>query len=132
MSGAGNRIQTRFDYWIRAGAGVLRESTETFWMWPAWRAELVGDLALYGFVPRTGVYDQDVLAMTLRMCSGAAGTCARQASGWRQRRHPGGGPSKLQPRWSTATSSASPPKGAAIEAAPASRASMNFWDGRCE
>ncbi|MFD9293319.1 class I SAM-dependent methyltransferase [Streptomyces sp. NPDC060030] len=66
MSGAGDRIQTRFDYWVRAGAGVLRESTETFWMWPAWRAELVSDLAPYRFVPRTGVCDPDVLAMTLR------------------------------------------------------------------
>ncbi len=33
LSAEAGRIRTRFDYWVRDGTGVLREHTETFWMW---------------------------------------------------------------------------------------------------
>ncbi|MFJ8357228.1 class I SAM-dependent methyltransferase [Streptomyces sp. NPDC093984] len=65
MSAAGNRIRTRMDYWVRSAEGVLREHTETFWMWPASRARITDDLARHGFVPLPGHHHPDVLAVTL-------------------------------------------------------------------
>ncbi|MGW2458001.1 class I SAM-dependent methyltransferase [Streptomyces sp. NPDC004457] len=66
MSTAGNRIHTRADYWVRSTEGVLREHTETFWMWPASRAQVIDDLKQHGFVPLPGHDDPAVLAVTLR------------------------------------------------------------------
>ncbi|MGP4085143.1 class I SAM-dependent methyltransferase [Streptomyces sp. KR55] len=66
LSADRGRIHTRFDYWVRgAEGGVLQEHTETFWMWPASRAEIAGDLAEHGFVPLPGRDDPAVLALTL-------------------------------------------------------------------
>ncbi|MEV7450216.1 class I SAM-dependent methyltransferase [Streptomyces nigra] len=64
MSAAGYRIHTRVDYWVRSGRHVLREHTESFWMWPASRARIVDDLVRHGFVPLTGHDDPRVLAVT--------------------------------------------------------------------
>ncbi|MFE7837018.1 class I SAM-dependent methyltransferase [Streptomyces sp. NPDC057474] len=44
-----DRIRTRFDYWVRGEGGVLREHHETFWMWPAGRTEVIGELRQSGF-----------------------------------------------------------------------------------
>ncbi|MFF7160757.1 class I SAM-dependent methyltransferase [Streptomyces sp. NPDC008086] len=66
MSAAGSRIRTRFDYRVRGAEGVLREHTETFWMWPAPRAEMVRDLAEHGFVPLPGRDEPTVLTLHLR------------------------------------------------------------------
>jgi hypothetical protein len=46
-----NRIRTRFDYWVRGEGGVLREHSETFWMWPAPRTQVVAELREPGFTP---------------------------------------------------------------------------------
>ncbi|WP_217136987.1 class I SAM-dependent methyltransferase [Streptomyces sp. AC558_RSS880] len=64
MSTAGYRIRTRVDYWVRSEQGVLREHTETFWMWPASRARISADLERHGFVPLPGHDDPRVLAVT--------------------------------------------------------------------
>jgi hypothetical protein len=64
MSAAGYRIRTRVDYWVRGGQRVLREHTESFWMWPASRARISDDLARHGFVPLPGHDDPRVLAVT--------------------------------------------------------------------
>ncbi|WP_329528387.1 class I SAM-dependent methyltransferase [Streptomyces sp. NBC_01462] len=66
MSAAGDRIRTRVDYWVRGAEGLLREHTETFWMWPASRSRMIDDLALDGFVPSPGHDDPGFLAVTLR------------------------------------------------------------------
>ncbi|RPF30461.1 bifunctional 2-polyprenyl-6-hydroxyphenol methylase/3-demethylubiquinol 3-O-methyltransferase UbiG [Streptomyces sp. TLI_185] len=66
MSAAGNRIRTRADYWVRGAQGVLREHTETFWMWPASRARIIDDLARHAFAPLPGQHDPGVLAVTLQ------------------------------------------------------------------
>ncbi|MCQ4214090.1 class I SAM-dependent methyltransferase [Streptomyces longispororuber] len=66
MSAAGYRIRTRADYWVRTADDMLREHTETFWMWPATRARLVGELAPHGFVPLPGRADSELLAVALR------------------------------------------------------------------
>ncbi|WP_234439824.1 class I SAM-dependent methyltransferase [Streptomyces bicolor] len=66
MPAAADRIRTRFDYWVRGGSGVLREYTETFWMWPASRAEVIGELLGSGFLPRPGRDDPAVPAVRLR------------------------------------------------------------------
>ncbi|GHH17159.1 class I SAM-dependent methyltransferase [Streptomyces lanatus] len=65
MSADADRIRTRFDYWVRGAKGVLREYTETFWMWPASRAEVAGELAGSGFVPLPERADPAVLAVRL-------------------------------------------------------------------
>ncbi|MFD5625853.1 class I SAM-dependent methyltransferase [Streptomyces sp. NPDC127072] len=65
MAADGSRIRARFEYWVRERQRVLREHTETFWMWPASRAELTGSLAEYGFAPLPGRDDPAVLTMTL-------------------------------------------------------------------
>lgn len=65
MSAAGYRIRTRADYWVRDAEDVLREHTETFWMWPATRARLTGELAAHGFVPLPGYEQSELLAVTL-------------------------------------------------------------------
>jgi SAM-dependent methyltransferase len=64
MSTAGYRIRNRVEYWVRGAQGVLREHTETFWMWPASRARLIADLERHGFVPLPGYGDPHVLAVT--------------------------------------------------------------------
>ncbi len=51
LSAEAGRIRTRFDYWVRDGTGVLREHTETFWMWPASRDDVAEELAEHGFAP---------------------------------------------------------------------------------
>ncbi|MEU9336584.1 class I SAM-dependent methyltransferase [Streptomyces sp. NPDC048290] len=65
-SAAGDRIRTRVDYWVRDAEGVLRENTETFWMWPASRSRMLDDLARHGFVPSPGQETPGLLAVTLR------------------------------------------------------------------
>jgi SAM-dependent methyltransferase len=66
LSAVGDRIRTRVDYRVRAGGRMLREHTETFWMWPASRSALVRDLERHGFTPSPRPTDPAVLAMTLR------------------------------------------------------------------
>ncbi|MGP4052027.1 class I SAM-dependent methyltransferase [Streptomyces sp. 2A115] len=66
MSADEGRIRTRFGYWVRGSGGALREHIETFWMWPATRAEMISDLEEHGFTPLPGRTDPVVLAMTLR------------------------------------------------------------------
>ncbi|MEU9317253.1 class I SAM-dependent methyltransferase [Streptomyces sp. NPDC048295] len=66
MSAAGYRILARADYWVRGGEDVLREHTETFWMWPATRSRLIGELAPHGFAPLPGYEESELLAVTLR------------------------------------------------------------------
>ncbi|MFJ4624416.1 class I SAM-dependent methyltransferase [Streptomyces sp. NPDC088812] len=80
MSAVGDRIRTRVDYRVRAREGVLREHTETFWMWPASRSELVRDLERHGFTPLSRPTDAAVLAMTRDVT-----TRASTRSGERQR-----------------------------------------------
>ncbi|MFD6193478.1 class I SAM-dependent methyltransferase [Streptomyces sp. NPDC060275] len=65
MAAVGGRVRTRCHYWVRGSQGLLREHTETFWMWPATRAELLGDLAGHGFVPLPSRADPGVLALSL-------------------------------------------------------------------
>ncbi|MFE9622885.1 class I SAM-dependent methyltransferase [Streptomyces sp. NPDC006527] len=65
MTATGYRIRTRVDYWVRSAKGVLREHTETFWMWPASRARITGDLERHGFVPLPGHDAPGLLAVTL-------------------------------------------------------------------
>ncbi|MEV1082448.1 class I SAM-dependent methyltransferase [Streptomyces sp. NPDC050211] len=65
MSADGSRLRTRCDYWVRGAEGVLREHTETFWMWPASRAAMISDLAQHGFALLPGRDDPAVLAMAL-------------------------------------------------------------------
>ncbi|MEU1231397.1 class I SAM-dependent methyltransferase [Streptomyces sp. NPDC005828] len=66
LSAAGYRIRARADYWVKGAGGVLREHTETFWMWPATRERLLGELAPHGFAPLPGHEDSELLAVTLR------------------------------------------------------------------
>ncbi|MGY4923685.1 class I SAM-dependent methyltransferase [Streptomyces sp. 900105755] len=66
MSADGYRIRTRADYWVRDAEVVLREHTETFWMWPATRAQLTRELAARGFAPLPGYEASELLAVTLR------------------------------------------------------------------
>ncbi|WP_238431965.1 class I SAM-dependent methyltransferase [Streptomyces cavernae] len=64
-----NRIRTRFEYWVRGEGGVLREHTETFWMWPTARTEVIGELEKSGFAPLPERADPAVLAVRLtRRC----------------------------------------------------------------
>ncbi|WP_328890916.1 class I SAM-dependent methyltransferase [Streptomyces sp. NBC_00316] len=65
MSADGNRIRSRFDYWVCGAEGVLREHTETFWVWPTSRAEVIDGLKAHGFVPLPGRDDPTVLAVGL-------------------------------------------------------------------
>ncbi|MEV8427129.1 class I SAM-dependent methyltransferase [Streptomyces sp. HUAS 31] len=65
MSADADRIRTRFDYWVGGARGVLREYTETFWMWPASRTEVIAELAGSGFVPLPRRADPAVLAVRL-------------------------------------------------------------------
>ncbi|MFJ8107668.1 hypothetical protein [Streptomyces sp. NPDC096132] len=65
MSADGGRIRTRFDYWVCGAGSVLREHTETFWMWPSSRAEVIGELERHGFVLLPGRDDPAVLAVAL-------------------------------------------------------------------
>lgn len=48
LSAGAGRLRTRFDYWVRDVTGVLREYTETFWMWSASRDDIVAELAQHG------------------------------------------------------------------------------------
>ncbi|MFD6292856.1 class I SAM-dependent methyltransferase [Streptomyces sp. NPDC060205] len=65
MSAAGPRIRTRVDYWVRGTHGLLGEHTETFWMWPATRSDLIADLRRHGFAVSSARHDPAVLAVTL-------------------------------------------------------------------
>ncbi|WP_225859519.1 class I SAM-dependent methyltransferase [Streptomyces albicerus] len=65
-SAAMNRIRARFDYWVRNEGGVLREHNETFWMWPASRTKVIGELEKSGFAPLPERADPAVLAVRLR------------------------------------------------------------------
>ncbi|MFI6579614.1 class I SAM-dependent methyltransferase [Embleya sp. NPDC050493] len=65
MSAFGGRIRTRFDYWVCGAGRVLREHTETFWMWPTSRAEVTGELERHGFVRLPERDDPTVLVMAL-------------------------------------------------------------------
>ncbi|MFC8222835.1 class I SAM-dependent methyltransferase [Streptomyces sp. NPDC057362] len=65
MSAVGDRIRTRCHYWVRGSEGLLSRHTETFWMWPAARADLLSDLAGHGFAPLPLRRDPAVLAVTL-------------------------------------------------------------------
>ncbi|QFQ95049.1 class I SAM-dependent methyltransferase [Streptomyces phaeolivaceus] len=67
----GDRIRTGFDYWVRGEGGVLREHHETFWMWPAGRAEVVGELRGAGFAPLPERADPSVLAVRATWAAGA-------------------------------------------------------------
>ena len=69
MSAAGPRIRTRVDYWVRGTRGLLRQHTETFWMWPATRSDLTADLQRHGFAVSSARHDPAVLAVTLRQGS---------------------------------------------------------------
>ncbi|MEU3792491.1 class I SAM-dependent methyltransferase [Streptomyces fructofermentans] len=66
MSAAGPRIRTRVEYWVRGTQGLLRQHTETFWMWPATRSDLTADLRRHGFTVSSAHHDPAVLAVTLR------------------------------------------------------------------
>ncbi|MER5436713.1 class I SAM-dependent methyltransferase [Streptomyces sp. NPDC002588] len=60
-----NRIRTRFEYWVRGEGGVLRQHNETFWMWPASRTKVIGELEECGFSPLPERADASVLAVRL-------------------------------------------------------------------
>ncbi|MFJ8630354.1 class I SAM-dependent methyltransferase [Streptomyces sp. NPDC093568] len=77
MSADADRIRTRFDYWVRGARGVLREYTETFWMWPASRAEVTGELAGSGFVPLPEGDEPAVLTVRLGRPDGTGRERAR-------------------------------------------------------
>jgi SAM-dependent methyltransferase len=66
MSAAGDRIRARASYWVREGEHILRGHTETFWMWPATRAEMLSDLERHGFAPLPWHGDAAVLAVSSR------------------------------------------------------------------
>lgn len=57
-----DRIRTRFDYWVRGEEGVLREHSETFWLWPASRAQVIAELEQCGFAALPERADPAVLA----------------------------------------------------------------------
>ncbi|MEU0075852.1 class I SAM-dependent methyltransferase [Streptomyces sp. NPDC006332] len=61
-----NRIRTRFEYWVRGEGVVLREHNETFWMWPASRTKVIGELEKCGFAPLPERADSSVLAVRRR------------------------------------------------------------------
>ncbi|MEU5893305.1 class I SAM-dependent methyltransferase [Streptomyces sp. NPDC047461] len=63
LSADAGRIRTRFDYWVQDVTGVLREHTETFWMWPASRDDIVAELAEHGFTPVPDAGDPAVLTV---------------------------------------------------------------------
>jgi len=60
-----DRIRARFDYWVRGDGRVLRRHDETFWMWPASRAELIAELKEEGFIALPERPDPPVLALRL-------------------------------------------------------------------
>jgi len=66
LSAAGDRIRTHFDYWVRGRYGPLRQDSETFWMWPAARSEVLDALQGHGFDTLSAHRDPAVLAVTLR------------------------------------------------------------------
>lgn len=63
MSADMDRIRARFDYWVRGDGRVLRRYDETFWMWPASRAEMIAELEEEGFVALPERPDASVLAV---------------------------------------------------------------------
>ncbi|MEU3297534.1 class I SAM-dependent methyltransferase [Streptomyces longwoodensis] len=65
-SPAGNRIRTRFDYWVRGTHTATQRHSETFWMWPATPAELLSDLRRHEFDASTAHHDPAVLAVVRR------------------------------------------------------------------
>lgn len=60
-----DRIRARFDYWVRDDGRVLRQHDETFWMWPATRAEMIAELEEYGFAALPERLDPSTLAVRL-------------------------------------------------------------------
>jgi hypothetical protein len=60
-----DRIRARFDYWVRDDGRVLRRHDETFWMWPASRAEMIAELEENGFAALPERLDPSVLAVRL-------------------------------------------------------------------
>lgn len=60
-----DRIRARFDYWVRGDGRVLRRHDETFWMWPASRAEVIAELKEEGFIALPERPDPSVLAVRL-------------------------------------------------------------------
>lgn len=62
-SADGDRIRARFDYWVRGDGRVLRRHAETFWMWPASRAEMIAELEEEGFLALPERPDASVLAV---------------------------------------------------------------------
>ncbi|OKK05256.1 class I SAM-dependent methyltransferase [Streptomyces sp. CB02400] len=63
MSAVDDRIRTRCHYWVREAEELLTQHTETFWMWPATRATVLGELARQGFAPLPPRKDPAVLAV---------------------------------------------------------------------
>ncbi|MFD7697080.1 class I SAM-dependent methyltransferase [Streptomyces sp. NPDC059805] len=61
-----DRIRTRFDYWVRGRRATTRHHTETFWMWPATRTDLLADLRSHGFDASPARHDPAVLAVVRR------------------------------------------------------------------
>ncbi|MDT6985324.1 class I SAM-dependent methyltransferase [Streptomyces lusitanus] len=66
MSPAGDRIRARFDYWVRGGRAAPRCHSETFWMWPGTRADILTDLRRHGFDALPPHHDSAVLAAVKR------------------------------------------------------------------
>ncbi|MEU1701733.1 hypothetical protein [Streptomyces pseudogriseolus] len=66
MSPAGDRIRARFDYWVRGGRAAPRCHSETFWMWPATRVDILADLRRHGFDALPPHHDSAVLAAVKR------------------------------------------------------------------
>lgn len=60
-----DRIRARFDYWVRGDGRVLRRYEETFWMWPASRAQLIAELEEEGLRALPERPDPSALALRL-------------------------------------------------------------------
>ncbi|MGA4961965.1 class I SAM-dependent methyltransferase [Streptomyces pseudogriseolus] len=65
-SPAGDRIRARFDYWVRGGRAAPRCHSETFWMWPATRVDILAALRRHGFDALPPHHDSGVLAAVKR------------------------------------------------------------------
>ncbi|MET7889789.1 hypothetical protein [Streptomyces mirabilis] len=64
------RLRGRRDRVDVVGEGVLREHSETFWMWPASRTKVIAEWAEYGFATLPAQADPAVLAVRLgRRCA---------------------------------------------------------------
>ncbi|MEU6008620.1 hypothetical protein [Streptomyces sp. NPDC047453] len=63
LSADAGRLRTRFDNRVRDVTGVLREHTETFWMWLASRDDIAAELAQHGFTAVPDAGDPAVLTV---------------------------------------------------------------------